>query len=425
MAGQAILSGVWVSQLALVNFRNYRRLGLEMRPGVSVFRGRNGQGKTNLLESVYVLATTRSPRTSNERELVTWQTDPAGDEAAAGLPRFTRLEARVKRLEGEVHLEMLLKGDAVPPPEGGAVRLGAAGEMTGAISRTVLVNGIATRAAGLIGRLPVVYFSPQDVAVADGPPSGRRQYLNVACSQASPLYLRSLQQYNRILLQRNQVLKQLRERRQPPAALHPWTDQLIRTGSTILQQRLQMLAAVNARVAEIHESLSGLHARLRVEYRSTATEESGCGDQAFDIGNLAASFRAAQQRVAQREVEQAASLVGPHRDDFVFALEGVDLNTYGSRGQQRLAVLALKLAEAEWMAGEVGELPVILLDDILSELDPQKRQYVLQRVGDSDASVASGPRQLWITSTDTEGFPADVLAEAQTLEIDAGTVVKA
>jgi DNA replication and repair protein RecF len=403
---------MWLSQLTLVNFRNFRNLRLEPQPGVLLFCGRNGQGKTNLLESVYVLATTRSPRTNVERELLSWRTPDDADLAAVVAP-FARLEARVRRLEGEVHLELSLEGE----------RPGVDGTTSAAVSRGIKVNGLPVRATGLVGHLPVVYFSPGDVELAGGPPAGRRQYLNMANSQASPSHLRALQRYNRILLQRNQVLRLVRERRQPAGALEPWTAQMLDWGSHVLRQRLCMLQAVDERMVHIFRDLAGTTETLRVMYRSTACEVAA--EPVPEPSDLATAFRERQERVASREIDQAVSLVGPHRDDFTFMLDGVDLNTYGSRGQQRLAVLALKLAEADWMRAEIGELPVVLLDDVLSELDPQRRGYVLQRVAEPEPTHQ---RQVWITTTETtdaafthaEGQTHDFLSTAQRYEIDAG-----
>lgn len=441
---------VYVSQLQLTNFRNYRRLGLELEPGEAVFCGQNGQGKSNLLEAVYVLATTRSPRTSAERELVSWRVEPPdGLPTSVALPPpegppFARLEARVRRQHtGETHLEILLAGqgdgapgtaesrelyDAGEPAEtrSGAVGTAAAvGEVAGRLARSIKVDGLATRAADLLGRLTVVYFSPDDVALAGGAPTGRRRYLDLANSQVAPLYLRALQQYNRILLQRNQVLRLVRARRQSPAALAPWTEQMVRTGAFILRHRLEMLAGINVRVGVLFRNLAGVPAdrSFQVVYRPTAWEPGAAPDPA-DARALAAAYRAHQEALAPREVEQAVSLVGPHRDDFSFVLDGVDLNVYGSRGQQRLAVLALKLAEAEWMRAETGERPVLLLDDVLSELDPQRRGYVLEQVMPA-GQAADAPRQLWITTTETDSFPPDLLRRSQRFAIDAGTVRRA
>jgi DNA replication and repair protein RecF len=387
---------MWLSQLALVNFRNFRSLRLEAQPGLLLFRGRNGQGKTNLLESVYVLATSRSPRTSVERELLSWQAAEDADLAAV-VPPFARLEGSVRRQQREVHLQLLFESAA-----------------SNGLSRTIKVDGMPARATGLVGQLPVVYFSPADVSLAGGPPAGRRQYLNLANSQASAQHLRALQRYNRVLLQRNQVLRQVRERRQPASSLEPWTAQMVLFGAQIVRQRQTMLDDVGRRAAPIFADLAGVTETLGISYRSSVCTSTN--------GDLESAFREHQARVAAREIEQAVSLVGPHRDDFGFSLDTVDLNTFGSRGQQRLAVLALKLAEADWMHAQIGELPVILLDDVLSELDPERRQYVTDRIV---RSAPGGDRQVWITSTDLHGFSNEILSNAQLFEIDAGQVGRA
>ncbi len=398
---------MWLSQLRLVNFRNFRGLRLEPQPGVLVFSGQNGQGKTNLLESVYVLATTRSPRTSVERELLSWRAPDDADLAAVIAP-FARLDARVRRQNGEVHLELTFEGERPGT-------IGAGPVASTAVTRGIKVNGLATRATGLVGQLPVVYFSPGDVELAGGSPSGRRQYLNLANSQASPAHLRALQRYNRVLLQRNQVLRLVRERRQLATALEPWTEQTVTLGAEILQQRLRMFHDLDARLPEIFMDLAGGDQTLRAVYRSSVCEGGNA-----DPGSLEEAFRQRLAQVAAKELEQAVSLVGPHRDDFAFLLDGVDLNTYGSRGQQRLAVLALKLAEAEWMRSQTGEIPVVLLDDVLSELDPQRRAYVLQRVA---APEASAQRQVWITTTEANLSSGDeFLAQAQRYVIESGSL---
>src|SRR6266851_5996351 len=253
---------MWLSQLLLVNFRNFRSLRLEPQPGVLLFCGPNGQGKTNLLESVYVLATTRSPRTSVERELLSWGTPEDADLAAVIAP-FARLEARVRRRDGDIHLEVTFEGERAGVEANGA---------PGGVTRGIKVNGLPTRATGLVGQLPVVYFSPGDVELAGGPPSGRRQYLNLANSQASPAHMRALQRYNRVLLQRNQVLRLVRERRQPASALDPWTEQMIEWGVLVLRQRLTMLGQVDQRVGAIFRELAGTPETLHVVYRSTACD---------------------------------------------------------------------------------------------------------------------------------------------------------
>jgi DNA replication and repair protein RecF len=186
-----------------------------------------------------------------------------------------------------------------------------------------------------------------------------------------------------------------------------------------------MLACINERAATIHGELCGAERPLRVDYRSSVLEGSECSGS-LGAREVAERYRQRLKDVAAREIEQAVSLVGPHRDDFVLVVDDVDLNTYGSRGQQRLAVLALKLAEAEWMRAETEELPVLLLDDILSELDARVRQYVLRRIAPHDAEdERAGRRQVLVTTTELEAFPAEFLARSAQYNVDGGAVLRA
>jgi DNA replication and repair protein RecF len=391
---------LYLRQIALTNFRNYVRLALDLNPGVTVLHGDNAQGKSNLLEAVHFLATTRSLRAGVERELVHW---PVLEASAP----FARVEARVVRESGELHVELLIRADPAAAEANGA---------SSAAGKTIKVNGLPNRAAQFVGQVNVVLFSPDDLALAAGPPVGRRRYLDITNSQVNRGYLHALQRYNRVLVQRNQLLRQVRERRQPRDLLAPWNDEQVSHGSVVVAQRLEMVAAINAVVGERFRQLSGTAQTLEVAYSPTsmpaAVDKSGSARATVEA--LEAGFRVRLEEVAGREREQAVSLVGPHRDDFAFLLDGVDVSKYGSRGQQRLVVLALKLAEAEFMQAQTGERPILLLDDILSELDQAHRAFVLERIG--------GDGQILITTTSLGDFSPDFLARSEQLRIAAGTV---
>ena len=394
---------MYLRQLALTNFRNYLRFGLDLAPGVTLFQGDNGQGKSNLLEAVHVLATTRSLRATTERELVEWHASERGTP-------FARLEARIARAGGELHVEMIIQAE---PTDGGANGTGPA------FAKSIKTNGLPTRAAQLVGQINVVLFSPEDVALAAGAPAGRRRYLDITNSQVNPAYLRALQRYNRVLVQRNQLLRQVRERREPRTLLAPWNEEQVTLGSYVLEQRLKTMAGIDAVVGERYRQLSGTQQQLDIVYAPTSLPAGGRNggerDPSLRSGAaLADSFRARLAEVEPRELEQAVSLIGPHRDDFAFLLDGVDVGTYGSRGQQRLVVLALKLAEAEFMEAETGERPILLLDDVLSELDPARRAYVLERVG--------GLGQTIITTTDPADLSPSFLEQAEVFKVEAGAV---
>jgi DNA replication and repair protein RecF len=387
-----------LTHLALQHFRNYERLSLDLGPGVTVFHGDNGQGKTNLLEAIYFLATTRSPRSGSDRELISLaeRSEPIA---------FARLEARVQREDGELHVEMLLR---LAPTEASANGRGPSSH----IVKTIRVNGLPSRAAQLVGQVNVVYFAPEDVALVSGAPSGRRRYLDITNSQVSPIYLRTLQRYQRVLLQRNTLLRQVRERRQPRELLDFWTGELATNGSFVVAQRLRMLGAIDDVARHTYRALSGTDQRLSIRYETTLRDPIEEGEEWES--DLQARFRTKLAQLQPREIEAGMTLIGPHRDDFSFEVDGVDVGVYGSRGQQRLAVLALKLAETRFLATETAEIPILLLDDVLSELDSRRRRFVL-------AQVAAGGQSL-ATTTDLEDFPPEFLSRAQVLFVRNGRV---
>ena len=395
-------------ELVLVNFRNYVRLALAPGERVSVLRGDNGQGKSNILEAVYFLATTRSPRAGSDRELVHWH-------ARRDTIPFSRLEARIAKESLDLHVEILIRADTDPdaPP---AIATGSVPGLPSVVKK-IKVNGLPTRAVDLVGQVNVVFFTPDDVALVAGPPDGRRRYLDITNSQVSGLYLRTLQKYKHVLAQRNQLLRQIRERRQPRDLLDFWNTELVAAGSFVVARRLEMIAAINAELGPLYRRLSGSQQSCEIVYRPTSyvpdqlDPDAVLGPQAPVLAEL---YTARLSEILGREIEQGVSLIGPHRDDFAFMVDGVDLNTYGSRGQQRLAVLALKLAEGQYMRAQTTEAPILLLDDILSELDPARRGFLLEQAGREGQTL--------ITTTDLGDFPPRFLAEATVFEVSAGGV---
>jgi DNA replication and repair protein RecF len=282
------------------------------------------------------------------------------------------------------------------------------------------VNGLPTRAVELIGQVNVVLFTPDDVTLVAGPPAGRRRYLDITNSQVSGLYLRTLQRYNRVVVQRNHLLRQVRERRQPREQLEFWNGELVAAGTVVVARRLEMLARMNQELGPIYRQLSGGQQSLQIVYQATSCGESGeppavgAATEGQASTELAERYAARLQEVVGRETEQGVSIVGPHRDDFQFLVDGVDLNTYGSRGPQRLAVLSLKLAEGQFMRAESGEQPILLLDDILSELDPARRGFVLEQAGREGQTI--------ITTTDLADFPAGLLERAAVYRVERGAL---
>lgn len=393
-------------ELRLVNFRNYVRLALTPGDPITVLLGDNGQGKSNVLEAVYLLATTRSPRTSNDRELVHWG-------ARRDVIPFARLEARIHRDDAELHVEMLIRAetDAATAAATAPTEPHATVPTIRPVTKQVKVNGLPTRAVELIGQVNVVLFTPDDVALVAGAPAGRRRYLDITLSQVNGHYLRGLQRFNRVLVQRNTLLRQVRERRQRQDQLAYWNEEVVKLGSYLVARRVETVAALNRDIGRLYRELGGSQHDLALVYRPTSHEPARLGE---DTGLLPELYAEKVRETLPREIEAGVSLVGPHRDDFTFLVDGVDLHDYGSRGQQRLAVLALKLAEAAFMRAQTQEKPILLLDDILSELDPTRRGYVLGQAGRAGQTL--------ISTTDLTDFPPDVLSRAAIYRVDAGTL---
>ena len=381
-------------KLSLMNYRNYQRCLLDLDPGATIFHGDNGQGKTNLLEAVYLLATTKSFRTTVDRELMSWRT-------IQDRLLFSRVEGWVGREAGDLHMEMLLKGDA-----NGATAADEAPAMT----KLIKLNGLPARASQIVGELNAVVFSPEDLELLHGAPSGRRRYLDLTRSQIDRSYLRALQRYQRVLAQRNHLLRQIRDRRQERSSLSIWNDELIELGSTIVRHRIALITDLNRPMSDLYRRLTRTERLLELKYR--ASSQPDLGDISDEEGR--ASFRSKLEQLKQRELDQGVSLVGPHRDDFTFLVDGVDMGAFGSRGEQRIVAVALKLAEAVVIRTLMNDSPVLLLDDILSELDPTRRQFVQEQI--------QGDFQTLITVADLSTCDDLLLAGAKQFRVERGTI---
>jgi DNA replication and repair protein RecF len=394
---------MYISHLSLRNFRNYGELELALHPGTTLFYGPNAAGKTTLLEAVYFLATTRSPRTGADREMINWDA-----QADYGLPPFARLATALHRrtLSGkDEHLTIEVVIQRKQDQNGGALP---------ATQKSIKINRTARRALDLVGQLRVVLFTPLDIDLLTGPPADRRRWLDVMLSQIDGRYVRALADYNKVLQQRNALLRTWREGRRPRPdearrQLQFWNTQLTANGAYIIAERQRAVLDLARLATPIHQDISGVAHRLEVAYNGTIEGPP-------DRRRLQEQFEQRLEQGLRDELDRGQTLVGPHRDDTTSRLDGVDIGVYGSRGQQRSLALALKLAEAELMRERSGDAPILLLDDILSELDAARRAHLLQ-------FIDRPHQQTLMTAADLADFDPSFLAQIERVRIEHGKVL--
>jgi DNA replication and repair protein RecF len=387
-----------VSQISLRDFRNYQRLDLQLGPGTTLLYGPNAAGKTSVLEALFYLATTRSPRISVDRELVRWEA--LGE---AGVTPFARVAAEVQRLSGKVRLEVIVQR-----------RADDEGQLTNTSTKIVRIDKRPARALDLVGQMRVVLFTPADLVLVDGPPSERRRYLDITLSQLDPHYVRTLAQYQKLVQQRNSLLRAWRERRRPPRAVDDelayWDQELSAAGGYILAERLRAVAELNTIAGPLFMAISGGETPLAIGYQPSL--DLG---ELRDAGGLAQRLAQELRSLRRDELARGQTLAGPHRDDLAFTVGEVNLGRYGSRGQQRSVTLALKLGEAELMRTRSGDAPILLLDDLLSELDAQRRGHMLEVIGRPG-------QQTLLSATDLSDFGAEFLSTITRLRVEGGKV---
>lgn len=381
-----------LTRLTLEHFRNYEKQDLPLAPGAVLLLGENAQGKTNLLEAVALLATGRSERASGDGDFIGWG-------VRDGALPVARVVGRAVRGNGELTVEVVIAG-----------RTGASGALLA--SKRFKLNGVAKRASDVIGSLLAVLFTTDDMDLVRGAPAGRRRYLDVMLSQADRGYLRALQHYGRVLTQRNALLKRIGEAAAQRSELAYWDEELARDGGRLLVGRAAAVAALAASAREAHGRLSGEREALEVSYEPRAGEGWPAERLAAASADEASAALAARLEATQgRDIAAGLTLTGPHRDDLGLSIGGERAAAFASRGQQRTAALAMRLAEARLLRERTGEEPVLLLDDVLSELDESRRASVLDALqGD----------QMLITSADADRFPPAFRTRAQVWRVEAG-----
>lgn len=368
-----------LANLTLHNYRNYQDLTVDFAPGINVLLGPNAQGKTNLLEAIYVLALARSHRTSSDKELLGWQADEA------------RISGRVIRQHSEVPLEIQFTKKG----------------------KKARVNHLEqAKLSQYIGHLNVVLFAPEDLELVKGAPSVRRNFIDREFGQINPKYLYNASQYRLVLRQRNNYLRQLATKKATDLIyLDVLTDQLIEFGAALLLARKKLLAKLAAAAMPIQASIT--------DDRETLVFDYVCGIDLAALTDLNAIKDALNERFQKyraRELQQGTTLVGPHRDDLQFLVNDKNVQTYGSQGQQRTTALAVKLAEITLMKEETGEYPVLLLDDVLSELDTNRQTHLLKTIQDRV--------QTFITTPSLSDIAQQLIKEPKVFAIKAGQLTE-
>ena len=337
-----------VDSIKLEKFRNYKVLKLKFDKGTNIFYGDNAQGKTNILESVYLCGTTKSHKGSKDREVIQFEEEES------------HIRMKVIRDGSPVKIDMHLKRNK---PKG------------------IAVNGVPIhKASELLGIANFVFFSPEDLNIIKNGPSERRRFIDMELCQLNKVYLYHLSNYNKVVIQRNKLLKELSFRPDLVDTLDIWDMQMVEYGEKVIAERREFLKSVNDIVRNIHLHLSGEKEILEVEYEENVSAEE---------------FEKELKKSRSRDIKMKMSLTGPHRDDICFKIKGADIRKYGSQGQQRTAALSLKLSEIELVKQQTGDTPILLLDDVLSELDSNRQRYLLDSIGNI---------QTLITCTGLEDF---------------------
>lgn len=366
-----------LKELNLNNFRNYVKLELKFNSNLVVFFGRNAQGKTNILESIFLSCTGRSHRTPKDKELILWDKDEAS------------VKILCSKKEGDSLIEIFLHSKE---------------------RKKININGMpAQRLGELMGHLNSVLFSPEDLKLIKGSPGERRRFIDMEISQMKPRYFYSLQQHNRILKQRNNLLKEIQQNSNLRKTLPVWDEQLAKISAYIMLQRKSFIDSLYHISKQIHKEISANNEDLEVCYKPSIY---------FDTDNLneiAELFLEVLKKNEEDDIRRGITEKGCHRDDMLININGVDVKTFGSQGQQRTAVLSLKLSEIELMRKETGEYPILLLDDVMSELDNFRQKMLLSYLNKV---------QTFITTTELMNLPGIKMQDIELYEINKGNASK-
>lgn len=360
---------MYIKEIELHNFRNYETLSAEFDPQVNIFHGKNAQGKTNLLESIYITSMGKSFRTSKDKDLIRFGED------------FFRVKVKARK-EDEISVELAVNQQG---------------------KKGIKIDGMkAKKLSQLFENIYIVIFSPEDLRIVKDEPEKRRKFIDRELCQIKPSYYNSLNQYKKVLIQRNAYLK---EAQVDPGVLDIWDSQLAEYGSKVILHREAFIEKLDKISRSIHEGITNQKESLDVSYEPSIKP---CPD-------LNAVFYQELQKNRERDLKNRTTGKGPHKDDLKLQIGGIDIRGFGSQGQQRTAALSLKLSEIKLIREETGESPILLLDDVLSELDQERQNYLINSLEDT---------QIFITATEISPELEQSLPRIRYFQIKKGTVIK-
>ncbi len=366
-----------VHSISLGNYRNYKVQEVNFHPACNVFEGENAQGKTNLLEAILYTLTGKSHRTKYDQDLISW-----GE-------KFFYVALKGERYSRNVKIEISVRSDG---------------------KKLLKVNNQPKkRLSDILGVINVVLFSPEDMMLVKGSPSVRRRFLDIEISQTSPFYCHNLVKYNRVLSQRNILLKAIREKREKAELLNVWDTQLANYGSSIIKKRVEVLEKIGPIASSIHSEITGGREVLYLSYMPSLNI------QKLEKGMLLEEyFFEKLKENRSTDIIKGITMLGPHRDDIGIKIGDIDIRAYGSQGQQRTCAVSMKLSEIEFIKKEIGEYPILLLDDVLSELDTGRRRALLGAV---KAEV-----QKFITTTEISGIVKTIKNNSRVFKVKSGKI---
>jgi DNA replication and repair protein RecF len=358
--------------LRLYDFRNFSELDITLKKGINIFYGDNAQGKTNLLEAIYFITTLKPARAFREQELI------RHDRPLAFLKGLFNTQA------GPVNRQVTVYRDRK--------------------KKIIEGENVKTRWSELSPSISAVYFSPDDLDLVKGEPSGRRKFIDNLIYQVRPSFYKYLQGYQRVLAQRNTLLKTIKAKPNLVKTLDPWDEQLSEFGSQLINERLKLLQRISFLSEDYFKKFAREGTVLKISYRSEIDFS--------DPESIKRNFKNKLVACREKDILRSFTSVGPHRDDIDFFIDGKDVKQYASQGQQRLTVLCLKFAQRNLLYTERGEYPILLLDDVMSELDIHRRQLIMERED----------HQVFITTTDLKFIPEEILEKSFLYSIKAGVL---